>query len=124
MIERIADMPKGTIGFRAAGEITADDYTDVLVPELHKIVEGGGRMRSLYVIEEIELDDARALWADTKLGFDLFTRHRHAWERSAIVTDQEWIARATRMFLWIFPGEARVFGIADLELAKAWVAGE
>jgi hypothetical protein len=34
------------------------------------------------------------------------------------------MARATRMFAWMIPGEARVFRVAELERAKAWVAGE
>jgi len=29
------------------------------------------------------------------LGVDLGVRHREAWARSAIVTDTDWIARAT-----------------------------
>jgi hypothetical protein len=33
------------------------------------------------------------------------------------------MARATRLFAWMIPGEARVFGLAELEPAKRWVAG-
>jgi hypothetical protein len=33
------------------------------------------------------------------------------------------MARATRLFAWMIPGEARVFPRADLEEAKTWVAG-
>jgi hypothetical protein len=40
------------------------------------------------------------------------------------VTDIPWMAHATRLFLWMIPGEARVFPLAELEQAKAWVAGE
>jgi hypothetical protein len=61
--------------------------------------------------------------ADSKLGFDLGVRHHDAWVRSAIVTDEHWMARAVRLFAWMIPGEARVFGLAELEQAKAWVAG-
>jgi hypothetical protein len=43
--------------------------------------------------------------------------------RSAIVTDIEWMARATRLFAWMIPGAARVFEPSELEAAKAWVAG-
>jgi stage II sporulation SpoAA-like protein len=121
MIEKLADMPAGTIGFRAGGEIEPGDYTEVLGPELNRIVESGERLRSLYLIQKIDEIEPRALWEDTKLGFGLVRRH-DVWERSAIVTDEEWIARATRMFLWMFPGEARVFAVAELEAAKAWVA--
>jgi hypothetical protein len=123
MVERLQDMPAGTLGFRATGQITRADYADVLVPELHKALAEGGRLRTLYVIEDLDEIEPSALWADSKLGFDLAVRHHDAWERSAIVTDIEWMARATRMFAWMIPGEVRVFPLAELEQGKAWVAG-
>jgi hypothetical protein len=123
MIERLADMPAGTIGFRASGEIRREDYDQVLAPELRRALEAGGGLRTLYVIEDLDEIDPRALWADAKLGFDVGIRHHSAWVRSAIVTDIEWMARATRMFAWMIPGEARVYPLAELEQAKVWVAG-
>jgi hypothetical protein len=123
MVERLPDMPPGTLGFRATGPITREDYADVLVPELQKALDAGGRLRTLYVIEDLDEIEPSALWADSKLGFDLAVRHHDAWERSAIVTDIEWMARATRMFAWMIPGEVRVLALAELEQAKAWVAG-
>ena len=123
MIERLTAMPPGTVGFRAAGEIEREDYDEVLVPELRRAVEAGGGLRTLYVIEDLEEIEPGALWADSKLGFDLGVRHHDAWVRTAIVTDIDWMARATRLFAWMIPGEARVFGLDELEQAKAWVAG-
>lgn len=123
MIERLTGMPAGTVGFRAAGDIEAEDYEEVLVPELRRALEAGGGLRTLYLIEDLDEIEPGALWADTKLGFDLGVRHHGAWVRSAIVTDIEWMARATRLFAWMIPGEARVFPLAELAQAKAWVAG-
>ena len=123
MIERLRDMPPGTVGFRAAGEIEAEDYDEVLVPELRRAVEAGDGLRTLYLIDDLDEIEPGALWADSKLGFDLGVRHHDAWVRSAIVTDIHWMARATKLFLWMIPGEARVFPRAELEQAKAWVAG-
>jgi hypothetical protein len=122
MIERLDDMPAGTVGFRAKGEIEREDYEDVLVPGLTGALADGGKLRALYMIEDLDEIEPGALWADSKLGFDLLTRHRHALVRSAIVTDVEWMARAAKLFAWMMPGEARVFGVAELEQAKAWVA--
>lgn len=124
MVERLADMPPGTIGFRAAGEIERQDYDEVLAPELQRALDAGGGLRTLYVIEDLDEIEPGALWADAKLGFDLGIRHREAWVRSAIVTDIEWIARATKLFAWMIPGEARVFPLAEVDQAKAWVAGD
>lgn len=72
------------------------------------------------VTDEIE---PGALWEDLKTSFNLGVRHHKAWERSAIVTDIEWMAHATKLFAWMIPGEARVFGLDELDEAKHWVAG-
>ena len=117
-------MPPGTLGFRATGEIEREDYDEVLVPELSRALDAGDGLRTLYVIEDLAEIEPGALWADSKLGFDLGVRHHKAWVRSAIVTDIEWMARATRLFLWMIPGEARVFPLAELDQAKAWVASD
>ena len=123
MIERLNDMPPGTVGFRAAGEIESEDYEDVLGPELRRALEAGGGLRTLYVIEDLEEFEPGALWADSKLGFDLGVRHHEAFVCTAIVTDIGWIARASKMFAWMIPGGVRIFPRAELEQAKAWVAG-
>ena len=116
-------MPPGTIGFRANGEIEREDYDRVLAPALHQALEAEGALRTLYIIEDLEEIEPGALWADTKIGVDLGVRHHDAWVRSAIVTDIDWMARATKLFAWMIPGEARVFPLAELERAKAWIAG-
>jgi hypothetical protein len=71
VIERLTDMPPGTVGFRAAGEIEREDYDEVLVPALHGALEAGAGLRTLYVIEDLDEVEPGALWADAKLGFDL-----------------------------------------------------
>ena len=124
MIERLADMPTGTVGFRVAGEVEREDYDELLVPELRRALESDRGLRTLYVIEDLDEIEPGALWADAKLGFDLGVRHHEAWVRSAIVTDIDWMARATRLFAWMIPGEARVYPLRELEQAKTWVAGD
>ena len=42
MVERIEQgMPSGTIGLKASGKLTADDYRDVMEPALQEAIEGG-----------------------------------------------------------------------------------
>src|ERR1700760_3176082 len=86
MVERLAGMPPGTIGFRAAGQIEREDYENVLVPELRRAVERGGGGGTLYVIDHLDEVEPGAVWADAQLGFNLVVRHHDAWVRSAIVT--------------------------------------
>jgi SpoIIAA-like len=123
MIERLTDMPPGTLGFRVTGEVERKDYDEVLTPELMSAIESGTPLRTLYVIESLKEMEPSALWADAKVGFNLGIRHHEAWTRSAIVTDLAWLVRATKLFAWMIPGEARVFPLASLDEAKAWVAG-
>ena len=123
-VERLHGMSPGTVGFRVDGEIEREDYDEVLAPDLRRALEEHGKLRTLYVIEDLDEIEPGALWADTKLGYDLGVRHHDAWVRSAIVTDIDWMARATKLFAWMIPGEARVFPLAELQQAKAWVAGD
>jgi len=74
------------------------------------------------VIEDLGEIQPGALWADSKLGFDLGIGHHGAWVLSAIVTDIHWLARASGLFAWMIPGEVRVFPLAELGKAKDWVA--
>jgi hypothetical protein len=124
MIGRIREMPAGTVGFRVGGELEREDYTEVLVPELRRALDAGGGLRTLYLIEDLDEIELGALWVDAKLGFDLGVRHHDDCVRSAIVTDLDWMARATQLFAWMIPGEARVFDTAALESAKQWVADD
>jgi hypothetical protein len=123
MIERLDGMPDGTIGLRVTGRITRDDYMSTLVPVLQEAIDAGRGLRALYLIEDLHAMEPAALWADAKAGFDLGVRHHSEWKRSAIVTDIEWMATASRMFAWMVPGEFRVFPVAELEQAKTWIAG-
>jgi SpoIIAA-like len=123
VVELLDDMPPGSIGFRVSGRVERSDYTEVLVPELHRALEADRRLRTLYLIEDLEDMEPTALWEDAKLGFDLTVRHHDDWERSAIVTDIEWMVRAVRLFAWMIPGETRVYPGGELEQAKSWVAG-
>ena len=116
-------MPDGTVGFRIDDDVEREDYTEILVPALKAAIDSGRGLRTLYLIEDLDEIEGVALWEDTKLGFDLMVEHRGDWKRVAIVTDVEWMARASRLLRWIFPGEARLFRAAELQQAKAWVAG-
>lgn len=39
MIEKIEDMPAGTIGFRASGKLSREDYREILVFDVEEIEE-------------------------------------------------------------------------------------
>jgi hypothetical protein len=122
MVEKIEDMPAGTIGFRASGKLTLEDYKDVLVPTLRGAVEAG-EVRMLFVLSDFEALEPRAWLEDAKTGLELGFLEHSAWKRSAIVSDAEWVKKAFRMFAWMTPGEVKVFDLDQEDEARDWVAG-
>ena len=123
VIEPIADMPEGTIGFRASGHVTREDYRDVLVPALHAAVEAG-EVRLMYVIgPDFERMEAGAYLEDAKTGLSIGFGHGSAWKRTAIVTDVDWIRHSVHMFAWMTPGEIMTCELSQEAEARDWVAG-
>jgi hypothetical protein len=122
MIERISDMPEGTVGMRASGKLSKADYRDVLEPTLREAV-AAGELRLLFVLSDFHGLEPGAWIEDVKTGLEVAVRHHSAWERFALVTDVDWVAKSTRMFTWLIPGEVRIFDLDELEPARAWVTG-
>jgi hypothetical protein len=123
MIERLSDMTDGTVGFRATGEVTREQYREVLEPALREAAESG-EVRLMFVVgSEFERFQLGAMLEDTKTGLELGVGHHSAWKRCAIVTDIEWMQHAVNLFAWMAPGELRLFTLDAEDEARAWVAG-
>jgi SpoIIAA-like len=120
VIERIADLPANVVGFEGVGEVSADDYREILIPDVEAALKENDRIRFLYVLgERFDGVSAGAAWEDLKLGLE----HLRGWERMAVVTDVDWIGHTIRAFGWMMPGSARVFPNAERADAEAWVTG-
>ena len=122
MVERIEDMPAGTVGFRASGKLTRDDYRQVMEPDLRSAADAG-EIRMLFRLDSFDGLEPGAWFEDMKTGLGLGLGHHSAWKRSAMVTDIEWLAKAFQLFAWMTPGEVEVFAEDRLEDARRWVAG-
>jgi len=123
MIEPMGTMPEGVIGFRATGDVSGDEYREVLLPAIEDAAERG-EIRLVFAMgPEFEKFDPGALWEDAKVGVRFGLGHHSAWKRCALVTDVEWIVKAFHMFAWMTPGEVRTFGLDEVEAAKSWAAG-
>jgi hypothetical protein len=122
MIERIEEMPAGTIGLRASGKLTREDYQQVLEPALKEGVESG-ELRLLFEMPDFDGLEPGAVIDDVETGLRTWVRDHSAWKRFAFVTDVEWLAKTMRAFAWMAPGEVRVFSLGELDVAREWVAG-
>ena len=118
MLERIEDLPEGVIGFRATGELTADDYDRVLIPAVEQALEEHEKVRMLYVLGDgFEGVTSGAMWDDTKLGMAHITK----WEKLALVSDVDWLRHAVVLLGYLMPGHMKAFTTAELDDARAWV---
>ena len=116
MINTLNDLPPGVIGLRASGEVTADDYRDVMVPVLEDALARGG-VRLLYVLDEHTTFRPGALFADTKFSLG----HLRGWERLAVVSDADWLENSIKAFGWMMPGEIQVFDDDEIAEAVSWL---
>ncbi|MGD9571944.1 MAG: STAS/SEC14 domain-containing protein [Thermoleophilia bacterium] len=124
MIERIEDMPEGTVGLRLTGTVSREEYRTVIEPAIADTVAAGRDLRLLFQVGPgFEKLEAGALWEDAKTGVRNGLGHMHSWKRSALVTDVDWILHAMNLMGWMAPGEVGSYHLDQLEEAKAWVAG-
>ncbi|HVY77123.1 MAG TPA: STAS/SEC14 domain-containing protein [Solirubrobacterales bacterium] len=123
MIEPLEEMPQGTVGFRFSGKVSRADYDAVLVPALEAAFESGEVRCLCQLGPGFEGYEAAAAWEDAKVGARFGIGHASAWKRTALVTDVDWVRHLSGLFGWMTPGELKLFGLDQLEEAKAWVAG-
>jgi hypothetical protein len=118
MIEQIAGLPPGTLGFRASGQVTATDYERVVVPDIEAAFAVNRKLRLLYHIgPEFTGFEPGAMWEDAMLGF----RHFSGWDRVALVTDVHWLRIAALAMGFAVPAQFKLFRNEELDAAMDWV---
>jgi SpoIIAA-like len=119
MLRRMTDMPAGTIGFEAIGEVEDDDWEQAVEPVLRREIAEGRTVRLLYLLGPQARDvEGDAIGADT--GFR--ARHATSFARVAVVSDEDWMRPALRALSFLLPGKAKGFRVHELPAAKAWLA--
>lgn len=119
MLQLLEDLPETVVGVRAINAVTEEDYKQVMLPALEKVHKKFSKVSLLILLETSVTNYTIGAWAnDIKAGLKYFTR----WHRIAIVTDQKFVKRFTDAAGIFIPGECKGFSIADLSLAKLWVA--
>lgn len=122
MIEQLSDMPPGVSGIRVSGRIGRADL-EAFKPTMDQLLDTD-HIRFVEVIDsDYQGFGPGGLVEDLRLGFGAMLRHRGAFERVAVVTDEQWMAHTLHALAWMVPGEVALFGLDELELAKHWAAG-
>jgi hypothetical protein len=68
MLEAMAGLPPGVLGFKVDGALHADDYRQVLLPAVEAAIQRGEKVRIVLVFEGFDGLSGGALWQDLKLG--------------------------------------------------------
>ena len=119
MINILEDAPDNVAAFRATGEVTKDDYDNIVIPSIDALVKKQDKINFLLVVDaKMKNFTAGALLKDLAVGLRHFTK----WHKMAIVSEESGVIRFTDFFSYIAPGEAKGFTHAELEEAKHWVS--
>jgi SpoIIAA-like len=121
VIEPVTDLPSGTLGFRASGKITSDEYREMIEP-IYATLERGEKLNIYFELtEDFHGLDFGALAQDVKAAGSVGLKHRSSWERMALVTDKDWVRHGASAFGWLAPGELRLFEPSEQDEARAWL---
>lgn len=120
MIEMLDGMPDGVVGVEIVGELTTDDYEQVLIPTFEAGRAAHEHLNVVFVAgDRFTGFSSGAMWDDMKWGMS----HAKGWGRIALVTDVDWMRHLTKLFSWLAPKGMKVFAASELDAATAWAAG-
>ena len=112
--------PADVVAVEVVGPVTKADYESLLTPAVQKAIERAGKVKILYLAgEDFAGYSPAAAWEDMSLGLMHLTKFAGV----ALVTDVPWLAAATRFLAPMVPCPVRVFPLAGLEEARAWISG-
>ncbi|MEP3295139.1 MAG: STAS/SEC14 domain-containing protein [Pseudoruegeria sp.] len=118
MIELLNDTVGGVLHVKATGQITGDDYENVLLPALEAALIDYDTVRLLMQIGPgFEGYTAEAAIDDAKLGL----KHWNGFERIALVSDVGWIHAMLRGIGFMFPCPTKSFDLNQEQDARLWL---
>ncbi|HJR99292.1 MAG TPA: STAS/SEC14 domain-containing protein [Flavobacterium sp.] len=121
MIEVINTTPHTIAAFRVTGAVTKEDYNNIVIPEVERLIKQIDYINFLLVLDSDLENFTTGAWAqDAMLGLQNMGR----WNRGAIVTDSERIISFTNGFCYLVPGEFKGFKKEEYDHAIHWVSEE
>lgn len=119
MITKINDVPETLVAFRASGEVQADDFKNLVMPEVSKFTDTYNYLNYMLVLDTDISNFSIGAWLnDMVLGLQELKN----WHRAAIITDNDLIDSATKLFNTVTIGEFKVFKHKDIDEAIQWAS--
>lgn len=121
MIHLESNTPNNIAAFKATGEVTKEDYQNIVIPEVERVISEIGYINFLlYLDTDLDNFTAGAWVQDAMLGLKNIAK----WNRAAIVTDSDTIIAFTNGFSFVVPGEFKGFKKNQYDEAITWVSEE
>ena len=118
MIEVMPESQGKVAGVKVSGKITAKEYEDVVIARLDAMIKEHGKARFMWCLDDdFQGAEAGAVWDDTKFGF----KHRHDFEKVALVGGSVWMEWLTKLGAKIISGETKTFPRDQLQEAWDWL---
>ena len=114
MIQQIGQSEDNVLGYRIIGDITKDDYTQ-LVPTVEAAVKEYGAIRLLFDLSDFTWEKVDAWSSDLGFGKEF----KGTIERMALVGQQSWGKYLTKLAAPFYAQEAQWF--TDVDKAWTWV---
>jgi hypothetical protein len=119
MLEMMPESQANILGVKAAGELTRQDFQEVLVPRLKAIIAEHGGVRVLFCLDK----DVQG-WDLAALEHDGFGRHDlQAFQKVAMVGASFQISLQMKLLALLLSGEVRNFSRDELPEAWTWIRG-
>ena len=119
MFKVIEGLPENTVGFEISGKLTHEDYVDGMLPLCDEMLKKHKQGKMLSVMtEDFTGMELSAMWDDMTYGL----KHWHDLSHIAAVTDVGWLRNMAAVMTPFFPGEVKIFKLAEIAQAKAWIA--
>jgi hypothetical protein len=121
VVERITDMPAGTLGFRGEGELTDEDFRDRIAPAVAEATQSGGVRMLLVTPSGFGTNDIPAVADLVRKQPSSHLGHKADWERVAVVTDNGMLRRSSRVWTRMVPVTIKVFAPNEEPKARTWL---
>ena len=119
MITAIENIPSNVVAFRATDEVTKENYENVVIPEVEKLIKEKGELNYVMVIDTSLSNFTGGAWLrDALLGIKKIGK----WHKGAVVSDSEMAKTLTDIFDFLTPGDFKFFNRDRLNEALEWAA--
>lgn len=119
MMEMLQGFPDNVLAVKASGDVTKQDYIEVLIPAANAAFHRHAKLRVYFETDaDFKGMDAGAMWEDITYSIG----HMTQWDRIAVVTSVDWIKYVVNLFGFFMLCPVKVFPPSETARARVWIS--